>query len=1032
MVDSSADPDGKFADSWFAYAWIGGPFTVMTYDNNGWGISRMNNVIAHESAHIFYALDEYSGGSSYNSRSGYYNTQNLNAADGNPNPSNRVASIMSDGNSQLTAWSQNTSSPSSLEMLGWRDSDGNGIFDVLDVPLSLSGTGSIDQNTGIYSFSGFSSVNTLNNQNPFGLGNDITINTVDMIQYRIDGGQWIDGNLYGDYTANVTQDVQFTSDGQHTIDFRTTVSQTGLTSNIISDTFSFSNSLPGITISALPDLTTTEAGGIATFDVVLNSQPTDDVTLTVASDDPSEGNVSPVTASLTFTSDNWDTPQSVTVIGADDALDDGDINYNINLGPATSSDANYNDLVVSPVAVTNTDDDEPPIPVEVIVDNQDAAGFATTGNWLESGAVDEYSGSSWYAPVPGMTATWTPDLPVGGTYEVYAWWSALRSNGTLMNRDSQAQYAVTHNGITDTYTVDQDVNSGQWVLLDTLTFTGNGSETVTLTASAEAAATTGAAIADAVRFVKVADPAPTPGITISALPGLTTTEAGGTATFDVVLNSQPTDDVTLTVASDDLSEGNVSPATASLTFTPDNWDTPQSVTVIGANDTLDDGNISYNILLGPATSNDTDYNDLAVSPVAVTNTDDDEPPILVEVIVDNQDAAGFNTTGTWLESSAVDEYSGSSIYSQNDGDTATWTPDLPASGTYEVYAWWSAVKSDGGTFNRDSQAQYAVTHNGITDTYTVDQDVNSGQWVLLDTLTFTGDGNESVTLTNSDTNPNAAIADAVRFVKVADPGPAPSITISALPGLTTTEAGGTATFDVVLNSQPTDDVTLTAASDDPSEGNVSPATASLTFTPDNWDTPQSVTVIGANDTLDDGNISYNILLGPATSNDTDYNDLAVSPVAVTNTDDDEPPIPVEVIVDNQDAAGFATTGNWLESGAVDEYSGSSWYAPVPGMTATWTPDLPVGGTYEVYAWWSALRSNGTLMNRDSQAQYAVTHNGITDTYTVDQDVNSGQWVLLDTLTFTGNGSETVTLTASAEAAATTGAAIADAVRFVKV
>ena len=71
----------------------------------------------------------------------------------------------------------------------------------------------------------------------------------------------------------------------------------------------------------------------------------------------------------------------------------------------------------------------------------------------------------------------------------------------------------------------------------------------------------------------------------------------------------------------------------------------------------------------------------------------------------------------------------------------------------------------------------------------------------------------------------------------------------------TTEAGGTATFTVVLNSQPTADVTIgTAARATPTEGTVS--AASLTFTAGNWNTPQTVTVTGVNDVVDDGDIAY--------------------------------------------------------------------------------------------------------------------------------------------------------------------------------
>jgi len=247
IVDSSKDANGKFSDNYFAYAYLGGPFLVMTYDNNGWGISRMGHVTAHETAHIFYALDEYSGSRSYNDHSGYYNTQNLNAIDDHPDPGSRVASIMAESALQTVAWDTNTTSPTSSYMLGWQDTDGDGVFDVLDVPLTLTGSGAYDAVEGRYEFSGSSSVGTLTNQNPYGRGNDITINTVDLLQYRLDGGAWTDGSTYAGYTASVAQTV-VVGTGDHTIEFRTVVDFGETTypvaSNIWSDTFSVAAAPP--------------------------------------------------------------------------------------------------------------------------------------------------------------------------------------------------------------------------------------------------------------------------------------------------------------------------------------------------------------------------------------------------------------------------------------------------------------------------------------------------------------------------------------------------------------------------------------------------------------------------------------------------------------------------------------------------------------------------------------------------------------------------------------------------------------------
>jgi hypothetical protein len=120
---------------------------------------------------------------------------------------------------------------------------------------------------------------------------------------------------------------------------------------------------------------------------------------------------------------------------------------------------------------------------------------------------------------------------------------------------------------------------------------------------------------------------PPPGITVSPTSGLLTTEAGGSGTFTVVLNSIPTADVTIPLSSSDMTEGTVSPA--SLTFSPANALTAQTVTVTGVDDTVVDGNVAYMIVTGAATSADTGYNGLNPPDVSVTNTDNDVAGITV-------------------------------------------------------------------------------------------------------------------------------------------------------------------------------------------------------------------------------------------------------------------------------------------------------------------------------------------------------------------------------------------------------------------
>src|SRR5204862_17428 len=117
------------------------------------------------------------------------------------------------------------------------------------------------------------------------------------------------------------------------------------------------------------------------------------------------------------------------------------------------------------------------------------------------------------------------------------------------------------------------------------------------------------------------------GVTVPPTSGLTTTEAGGTATFTVVLDTQPTANVRISLSSTDLTEGTVS--VARLTFTAANWNTPQTVTLTGVDDHIIDGGQSYSITLAPAVSADTHYNGLNPADVAATNADDDVAGIIV-------------------------------------------------------------------------------------------------------------------------------------------------------------------------------------------------------------------------------------------------------------------------------------------------------------------------------------------------------------------------------------------------------------------
>jgi hypothetical protein len=142
-----------------------------------------------------------------------------------------------------------------------------------------------------------------------------------------------------------------------------------------------------------------------------------------------------------------------------------------------------------------------------------------------------------------------------------------------------------------------------------------------------------------------------------------------------------------------------------------------------------------------------------------------ELPFGEDFALDNN-GPGFSLSASadWTESLAADEFSGSSLQTTNADATATWTPLLPRAGSYEVYARWSGVRTNGTRLSQDTAAQFIVKDvSGLT-TNVVNQSTNSGEWVLLGGFNFTADRTEFITLRRGDTNGGPTVADAVRFV----------------------------------------------------------------------------------------------------------------------------------------------------------------------------------------------------------------------------------------------------------------------------
>ncbi|MGC4064035.1 MAG: carbohydrate binding domain-containing protein [Polyangiaceae bacterium] len=362
-------------------------------------------------------------------------------------------------------------------------------------------------------------------------------------------------------------------------------------------------------------------------------------------------------------------------------------------------------------------------------------------------------------------------------------------------------------------------------------------------------------------------------IQVTPTSGLQTNESGTTATFTVVLGAQPSAPVTIGLKSSDVSEGTVLPST--LAFTSANWSVPQTVTVTGVNDDANDSSVIYTIETTAASSTDPAYSDFPVPDVTVTNLDDEEisPVVLVSP------TSGLSTTEA--------------------GGKATFTLRLSS----------APLASVGVSITSSDATEASLTPSTIIFTST--------NWSTPQTVTVTGlddgidDGDVAYTLITSPTvsaDPNYSALDVPDVSATNVDDDKVGIIVSAKDILQTTETGGTATFTVALACQPSSTVVIPLSSTDTTEGAVSPA--SLSFTTANWNIPQTVTVTGMNDVLDDNDVGYSIVTGAASSLDPAYSGLDASDVIVINADND-PVVPCAdpLMIDDVEDGDLTICGN---------------------------------------------------------------------------------------------------------------------------
>ncbi|MFC1643293.1 hypothetical protein ACFL5O_11525, partial [Myxococcota bacterium] len=694
--------------------------------------------------------------------------------------------------------------------------------------------------------------------------------------------------------------------------------------------------LGAVTVSPISSSTFEVGTPTATFTVVLATTPTADVTLTLESSDDTEGTASPAT--LTFTPVNWNAPQTVAVTGVDDDVKDGNQAYSIQFTGVTSDDPAYSGLSIAPVAVTNVDNETAAITVEAITgQTTEAGGQATFSVTLTSepkgdvtiglsssdtseGTVSPsslvFTAANWNSPHVA-TVTGTNDSSDDGPqdYQIVLapavstdqdYHGLVGSPVTVRNIDDEtAGFTVTplqlitcevNEPAIATFTVRLNSLPSADVTIDVLS--GDTTEGTLAPASLRFTTANWAApqtvtvtrvddeIADGNQVYAVAWKAATsaddhyqglvpPTVSVTNTDNETagfvvstvdnsTTEAGAQGEVTLRLTSQPSDNVVVGYTSSDTTEG-VAEGSGTLTFTPINWAAPQSVTVTGQNDPNADGNQSYSLVFAAATSSDAQYQGLVPTAASLTNEDDE--------------TAGFTvvpTTGATSET----------------GTQFTFTVALNTPPLADVTVAFGTNDPSEGIADRSSLTLTAANWNAPQPVIVTGQD---------DDLS---DGNQSYAIvfsTTTSTDPTyAAIAPNNVVLTNTDQGDTPGITVSNISN-NTSEDLTTATFTVVLDSEPFADAIVNVDSADPSEGRLDKR--KLTFTPANWDAPQTVTVRGQNDDQADGNQKYAIVFGATESGDPDYDGVTPAQLTLSNTDNDTPGFVVSAVNANTSEHG---------------------------------------------------------------------------------------------------------------------------------
>ena len=639
----------------------------------------------------------------------------------------------------------------------------------------------------------------------------------------------------------------------------------------------------------------------ASYTVVLDSEPTDDVSINITA--PNMVTLSPT--SLTFTPSNWNVAQTVTATAVNDAIDNaGDERAGSIAHALVAGSSDYAGVAAESVAVTVNDDDGEPT---LSIDSPSVAeGDSSTATMTFKVTLSPASGkpvSIAYADATTGTATSATDY-------------AAITPGTLTFAAGQTEK-----------TVDVTVNG------DT-TDEPNESVILRLSSPSNAVLTGGAQTLDGTGTITNDDDAPT----VSVANATAVNEGNDTDTtvdmsFTVTLSEASSLAVTVPYTLTGTATGGSdyeTPASTSLAIPA--GDASGTIVIKVKGDALDEPNETIIVTLG-APTNATVSTVEGAGTGTGTITDDDGTP-----------AVTLKLTPTTIDESG-------------DDNASTITASLSSASSQAVTLTVAAAAVDPGTTSDFTLSGTTLTiaagateSTGTVTVTAVDNDVDAANKTVTVSATATG-GNgvanpadATLTITDDDT----------RGVTVTGV----SLTMDEADNAGTEDTREDQdSYTVVLDSEPTDDVSINITA--PAMVTLSPT--SLTFTPSNWNQAQAVTATAVDDSIDNagnertGNIEHAVVAGSS-----DYTGVAAASVAVTvNDDDGTPTLTLEL-----DPASIAESGDGNSTTVTASLSGASSQAitltvAAAAVSPAVTGDFTLSGTTLTIAA-GATESTGTV------------------------------------------------------------------------